>query len=191
MSKKRAIAPFLYIIRKGQEQSMGMTLFYPTVYFKRITDITVEQLHKMGVKGLLLDVDNTLTTHGSQELSDDVRDWLQVMKEADIRMTVVSNSWEWRVAPFADRIGLRHISLSCKPLPFGFLRGIYRLQLKRSECLAIGDQVFTDILGANLCGIRCAQLQPILLETGKPTLKLKRHLERWLYRRKWGKEYDG
>lgn len=167
-----------------------MALFYPTVYHRRITDITVEELHEMGVKGLLLDVDNTLTTHGSQVLSDDVRDWLDTMRKADIRMTVVSNSWEWRVAPFANRIGLRHTSLSCKPLPFGFLRGIRRLQLKRHECLAIGDQVFTDIIGANLCGVRCVQLQPILLETGKPILKLKRRLERWLYKRKWGKEYD-
>ncbi len=167
-----------------------MSLFYPTVYHRRITDITVEQLHTMGVKGLLLDVDNTLTTHGSQELSDDVRDWLDTMKQAGIRMTVVSNSWEWRVAPFAKRIGLRHTSLSCKPLPIGFWRGIRRLQLKRSECLAIGDQVFTDIIGANLCGIRCVQLQPILLETGKPILKLKRRLERWLYQRREGKTND-
>jgi len=158
-----------------------MPLLYPTFYRNRITDITVEDLRTLGIKGLLLDVDNTLTTHGSQFLSDEVRDWLETMKSAGLAMTVVSNSWEWRVAPFAQRIGLKHTSLSCKPLPFGFLRGARRMGLKRRECLAIGDQVFTDILGANLCGIPCVQLQPILLETGKPILLFKRKIERYLY----------
>ncbi|MBQ3258970.1 MAG: YqeG family HAD IIIA-type phosphatase [Clostridia bacterium] len=161
-----------------------MPLFYPTVYCNRITDITPNLLHDLGVRGLLLDVDNTLTTHGSQHLSDEIKAWLSDMKAAGFCMTVVSNSWEWRVAPFANRIGLRHTSLSCKPLPFGFLRGARRMGLKRNECVAIGDQVFTDILGANLCGVKSIQLQPILLETGKPILRLKRKLERYLYKRK-------
>lgn len=158
-----------------------MSLFYPTVYKNRITDITVEELREWGIKGLLLDVDNTLTTHGSQVLSDEVAVWLDRMREAGIRMTVVSNSWEWRVAPFAEKIGLRHTSLSCKPSPFGFMRGVRRLSLPKAECLAIGDQVFTDIIGANLYGIRSVQVMPILLETGKPFLKLKRCIERKLY----------
>lgn len=165
-----------------------MPLLYPTFYRNRITDITVEDLRALGIKGLLLDVDNTLTTHGSQFLSEDVREWLEAMKAAGLAMTVVSNSWEWRVAPFAQRIGLKHTSLSCKPLPFGFWRGVRRMRLKRRECLAVGDQVFTDILGANLCGIPCVQLQPILLETGKPLLLFKRKIERYLYNRR--KEKD-
>lgn len=165
-----------------------MALLYPTLYRNRITDITVQDLEKLGVRGLLLDVDNTLTTHGSQHLSDEVSHWLAGMRRAGIAMTVVSNSWEWRVAPFAQRIGLRHISLSCKPLPFGFLRGVRRLGLKRSQCAAIGDQVFTDIIGANLCGITCIQVQPIQLETGKPILMLKRRLEKRIYARRKGKE---
>ncbi len=164
-----------------------MSLLYPTLYRQRITDITLDDLNRLGVFGLLLDVDNTLTTHGSQELSDDVRQWLDDMKQAGIRMTVVSNSWEWRVAPFADRIALRHTSLSCKPLPFGFLRGAHRMGLKRRECVVIGDQVFTDIIGANLCGIPCIQLQPIQLEMGKPFLKLKRKWETMIYERRGGR----
>ena len=165
-----------------------MALFYPTLYRHRITDITVDDLRSLGVRGMLLDVDNTLTYHGSQELSDDVKAWLDTMTDAGFAMTVVSNSWEWRVSPFARRLGMRHNALSCKPLPFGFWRGMRRMGLKRSECVAIGDQVFTDILGANLCGIASIQLEPIALETGKPILKLKRRLERFLYQRKKEKE---
>ncbi|MBO5929016.1 MAG: YqeG family HAD IIIA-type phosphatase [Clostridia bacterium] len=165
-----------------------MSLFYPTVYKNRVTDITLQDLEQLGVRGLLLDVDNTLTTHGSQELSEDVRRWLETMKQAGIALTVVSNSWEWRVAPFATKLGLRHISLSCKPSPFGFLRGIHRLKLPKRECAAVGDQVFTDILGANLCGITCIQLQPIALETGKPFLALRRKWERKIYAKRKERE---
>ncbi len=161
-----------------------MSLFYPTVYKNRITDITPEELREWGIKGLLLDVDNTLTTHGSQVLSDEVREWLERMKEEGIRMTVVSNSWEWRVAPFAEKIGLRHTSLSCKPSPIGFWRGVRRLGLKKRQCAAIGDQVFTDVIGANLYGVMCIQVMPIELEQGKPFLKLKRKIERKLYEKR-------
>ena len=164
-----------------------MALLYPTLYRNRITDITVEDLRTLGVRGLLLDVDNTLTFHGSQHLSDEVKQWLQTMRDAGFLMTVVSNSWEWRVAPFARRIGMEYTYLSCKPLPFGFLRGAHRMGLKRKECVAIGDQVFTDIIGANLCGVPCIQLQPIELEQGKPILRFKRRLEKRIYESRKGR----
>lgn len=165
-----------------------MAVFYPTIYKNRITDITLQELQEWGIRGLILDVDNTLTTHGSQELSSDVQMWLDEMQKAGIRMTVVSNSWEWRVAPFAQKIGLQHTSLSCKPSPFGFWRGVKRLGLPKAQCAAIGDQVFTDIIGANLCGITCIQVMPIELETGKPFLKLKRRWEKKLYEKRKGQQ---
>ena len=164
-----------------------MPLLIPTIYKNRITDITVQELNDMGIRGLLLDVDNTLTTHGSQVLSNEVRAWLEEMKAAGIRMTVVSNSWEWRVQPFAEKIGLRHTSLSCKPSPFGFWRGMRRLGLKKKECAAIGDQVFTDIIGANLFGMTCIQVMPIEMETGKPFLAFKRRIEKRIYDKRKGR----
>ncbi len=160
-----------------------MALLYPRLYRNRITDITLQDLETLGVRGLLLDVDNTLTTHGSQHLSDDVAAWLKMMREAGIALTVVSNSWEWRVAPFADKLGLRHISLSCKPSPIGFWRAARRLKLPRKQCAAIGDQVFTDILGANLGGVPCILLEPIQKEHGKPFLQLRRRWEKPIRRR--------
>lgn len=160
-----------------------MPLLYPTRYRRRVTDITLEDLEELGVRGLLLDVDNTLTTHGSQHLSPEVEAWLTMMKEAGIALTVVSNSWEWRVAPFAEKIGLRHTSLSCKPSPIGFWRGARRMGLKRRECAAVGDQIFTDILGAKLGGVPCFLLDPIEKEQGKPFLQLRRRWEQPIRRK--------
>ena len=161
-----------------------MALFYPTLYRRRITDITLDDLQTLGVRGLLLDVDNTLTAHGSQHLSPEVQEWLASMQRAGIGLTVVSNALPSRVAPFAEKIGQRYTAFSCKPSPVGFWRGVRRLGLPKRQVAAVGDQVFTDIIGANLCGIPCIQLEPVELEKGKPTLAIKRRLERWLKERR-------
>ena len=142
-----------------------MSLFYPTILRKRVTSITAEDLRALGVRGLLLDVDNTLTTHGSQALDPAVLAWLQAMEAAGFTPTVVSNALRKRVEPFAGKLGLRFIAFACKPLPIGFLRAAKRLGLPRGQCVVIGDQIFTDVLGARLAGIPCIQVLPIQLRS--------------------------
>ena len=162
-----------------------MPLFYPTVRKHRITDITADDLRALGVRGLLLDVDNTLTRYKSQELDPAVAAWLQRMQQQGIALTVVSNGVPRRVRPFAQKIGLRCIAFACKPSPVGYLRGARRLGLPRRQCAIVGDQMFTDVVGANLCGMRSIMLDPIELEQGKPTIQLKRKCERWMLARRY------
>lgn len=160
-----------------------MWIFTPTMMKNRITDITPEDLHNLGVKGLLLDVDNTLTKFHSQELSDEVAKWLSDMQKAGFALMVVSNGFAKRVLPFTNKIGLDAISLSCKPSPIGFWRGAKQLKLPLKEVVAIGDQIFTDVIGAHLAGVKVIQLMPIELEVNRPTIMLKRKLEKGLNKR--------
>lgn len=167
-----------------------MALFFPALLRGRITDITREDLSALGVEGLLLDVDNTLATHGGQELDPAIEDWLRRMEAEGIALTIVSNALPRRVRPFAVHVGLASIAFACKPLPLGFLRGARRLGLPRRRCAAVGDQIFTDILGANLCGIPSILLRPIQEEQHKPLMRFKRRLEKRLldrYRRRQGR----
>lgn len=164
-----------------------MCLFYPDLLKDKITDITLTDLEKLGAQGLLLDVDNTLTKHNSQNLDREVADWIEMMKRLGIELTIVSNASAKRLEPFASRIGLKYVSRACKPLPFGFLRGAKRLGLPRKKCAVIGDQIFTDILGANLAGIPSIQVLPMELEKGHPFMMFKRRFERYIlksYRKK-------
>ncbi|MBQ2731300.1 MAG: YqeG family HAD IIIA-type phosphatase [Clostridia bacterium] len=163
-----------------------MSLFHPTILKNRITDLSTEELQAMGVKAVLLDVDNTLTRHHSQELPEAVDAWLRAVQESGIRCMLVSNSKRPRIDPFAARIGLPYIHTAVKPLPFGFRRAVKTLGVTKGECLAIGDQTFTDVLGARLCGIRVTQLIPIEEETGW-SFRVRRRLEKGVlarYRKK-------
>jgi HAD superfamily phosphatase (TIGR01668 family) len=154
-----------------------MSILYPDLLKNRVTDITVSELHKRGIRGLLLDVDNTLTTHGGQELDPAIHNWMEEMQRQGIALTVVSNGYPWRVEPFAKLIRLQYISFACKPFPWGFIRGARRLNLPRKACAAVGDQTFTDVLGSHLAGVRCIQVLPIALEDHL-NLRIKRRLEK-------------
>lgn len=161
-----------------------MPICKPDLIKRRITDITVDELTAMHIKAMLLDVDNTLTTHDSQVLTDAVRHWLDTMKEAGFALMIVSNAREERVKPFADNIGLPFEFRAKKPLGCGFSRAVKRLNLSKKDCMVIGDQLFTDLLGAKWSGIRVAQVMPIELEYGKPFMMFKRRLERVLMKQK-------
>ena len=149
----------------------------PNIKLERITDITPEILKKHNIKALILDVDNTLSTHHGNVLVEGLENWLSVMRDNNIPLIILSNSKEQRVKPFAEGIGLSYISLGLKPLPFGFIKASKRLGMKIRNTAIVGDQIFTDVLGGNCVGLKTVLLTPILLETSAG-FKFKRWLER-------------
>lgn len=155
-----------------------MALFFPTLYRRRITDVTAENLHRLDVKALLLDVDNTLTTHDAPDLTDAVKAWLSQMGEGGFSLIIVSNNRAERVAPFAEKIGLPYYAHARKPLPFGFRAAAKQAGVHRKQCVVIGDQIFTDMLGANLAGISSILLEPIQMETQQKFIVFKRKIEK-------------
>lgn len=154
-----------------------MPLFLPKVRFRRITDIDYGYLSNNNIKALILDVDNTLSTHHSQTPLDGVEGWLRDMEAKGIKLLILSNSKERRVAPFANRLKLDFLSMGCKPLPFGLIRAKRKLGFKASETAMVGDQIFTDMMGANICGLHTILLEPIQLEDGM-SFKVRRRLEK-------------
>ena len=157
-----------------------MALFYPTLYRRRITDITVKDLHALNVQGILLDIDNTLTTHDNPVLDERVCAWLDEMRQAGFMLTVVSNNRDERVRPFAEAIGLSYQARAAKPLPRGYRAAAKSMGLSARRCVAVGDQIFTDILGANLSGMKSILLEPIEFETEQKFIVFKRRIERLL-----------
>lgn len=156
-------------------------LLKPDVKLERVTDIKLETLKKYNISALILDVDNTLSTHHGQHLTDGLAEWINYMQDGGIILTILSNSNKDRVEPFANKIGLDFESLGLKPLPYGFLRVIKKLGLKKRNTAIVGDQIFTDILGGNFVGIKTVLLTPILLEDGI-SFKIRRRLEKLIFK---------
>lgn len=152
-------------------------MFKPTYVFDKVGEITPEFLHKKQIKGLLLDLDNTLTTHNNPVPSQSSLDWLDKMRAAGIKLMIVSNNHAPRVTPFAEQLGLEFVSEGKKPLTFGYTRAIKRLGLEKRNVAAVGDQIFTDVLGSNLKGIRSIFVFPIEPETSLP-FRFKRAIEK-------------
>ena len=105
-----------------------------------------------------------------------VAEWIDNIKNSGIELLILSNSKKRRVGPFAEGLGLDFVSLGLKPLPFGFIRALKALKLKRSKVALAGDQIFTDVLGARLIGLKVFLLEPIKLEDGI-SFKIRRYFE--------------
>ncbi|MBP1533711.1 MAG: YqeG family HAD IIIA-type phosphatase [Ruminococcus sp.] len=151
--------------------------FKPTYVFDKVTDITAEFLHKKHIKGLMLDLDNTLTTHNNPVVPKSSLDWIDSMKRAGISLMIVSNNHAPRVTPFAEQLGIDFVCEGAKPLTIGYSRAIKRMGLERREVAAVGDQIFTDVLGSNMKGVRSIFVFPIKPEESLP-FRFKRACEK-------------
>lgn len=141
--------------------------------------ITPDDIKKSGAAAVLIDADNTLAFHGSQEPYPGVVGWIKTVIAAGIPMIIISNNNAERVRPFAERLGLPFIEKSAKPLPKGFLKACERLGVPPKKTAVIGDQIFTDVLGGNLIGAKVFLTEPLGPETDS-FIKFKRHLEKWV-----------
>ena len=84
-------------------------MFRIDIALQSILDLTPEILKENEIQGLLLDLDNTLTTHDNPRPADGVLDWIALMKETGIKMVIVSNNHYDRVKPFAEMLGLEFV----------------------------------------------------------------------------------
>ncbi len=151
-------------------------LFKPDFAFFRITDIEISFLRNNELNGLILDVDNTLTTHDNPVPAEGVTEWIENMKQNDIKLIIVSNNHPPRVKPFADLLGIDFVCEGKKPLSKGFRQAAEKLKLPFNKIGAVGDQIYTDILGANLFGIKSLYVSPIEYEKTR-FFRFKRKME--------------
>lgn len=133
----------------------------PCIIADRITDLTAERLRSWGVQLLMMDFDNTIVPYTTDIPTDEVRQWLEAMKKSDIHLCVVSNSRKDRVKRFCAQYGIDCITHAKKPFSKGIRVCLQRYQLPASACALVGDQIYTDTLGANCCGVRSILVKAI------------------------------
>lgn len=165
-------------------------LFKPKWWLKSVLDIDEKFIRENHLRGLILDLDNTLSMHGSPAAEQGVTEWLEQMRGMGMKMMVLSNNTKKRVAPLAKELGLDFISFGCKPLTVGVSRALRKMRLPRKSVALVGDQIFTDIIGGNLRGVNTVLVEPFHLED-KKSFKLKRKLESAVFKRDYSKIEKG
>lgn len=138
-----------------------LSYFCPTIYVNKVTDIDKDWLQKHAVKAILLDIDNTLSPHSAEIPFDGVKEWIDEKKKSNINLLILTNRGNLRdVEDVAKNLNLGYVANAKKPFQPGFNQAISMLNMPRENVLLVGDQIFTDILGANIAGIKSALVKP-------------------------------
>ena len=158
-----------------------MNLF-PNLYLSNVKDITLEILQKNNIRGLILDVDNTLIDY-DKKLLDGVQNWCNKLKQNNIKMCILSNTNKIKkVDKVAKMLGLKYIYFAHKPNKKGFYKAQKLLGLKQDEIAVVGDQIFTDVLGGNRVGMFTILTKPID-ERDISITRIKRPLEKFVIKK--------
>lgn len=148
----------------------------PDLYYRAVRSIDLDELTRSGIDTLLVDLDNTLLPRDTNVVPDELRSWAHTLAERGFRVCLVSNNWHDRVHVVASELGFSLVSKAVKPLPFAFLRALSILGSSRARAAVVGDQLFTDVLGGKLLGMRTILVFP-LSETDLPHTLLLRRIE--------------
>lgn len=130
--------------------------FCPDFMVARIGDIDPADLWLWNVRGVLLDLDNTLLPWKSLEMPEETMEWVRRCQAAGLKLCLVSNTRNLtRLRDMADLMGLPAVApAKMKPSRMGFLQALELLEVEPEQAVMIGDQMFTDIWGGNRAGIR-------------------------------------
>lgn len=152
---------------------------YPKLYLDSIQQITIELLKKYQIKALILDVDNTLINYEKQ-MPEGTKKWCNDLKKEGIVFCIVSNTnQKEKVEQVANQLEIPYFYFAMKPLKKGFQKAIETFGLKEENIAAVGDQIFTDIWGANRSHLFSILVKPIEKKDILIT-KLKRPVENWI-----------
>ena len=133
----------------------------PTMVADSVTDLTPQLLMQRGIKLLMLDFDNTIVPYITNEPTEQMAVWLQTMVASPIEICVVSNSKKDRVKKFCQKWGIVCITHANKPFSKGIRACLVRYGLPKVHCALVGDQIYTDVLGANCAGVQSVLIKAI------------------------------
>lgn len=162
-----------------------MDCFFPTGEYDSAYCIPYETLYEQGFRGIVFDVDNTLVPHGAPATPDAVALFAR-LHGLGFETCLISNNQEPRVRPFAEAVNSRCVWNAHKPSRKKYREAMEQMHTDVKTTFFVGDQLFTDVYGANRTGMTSFLVKPIHPKE-EIQIVLKRYLERivlWMYRRK-------
>ncbi|WP_434311604.1 YqeG family HAD IIIA-type phosphatase [Hominifimenecus sp. rT4P-3] len=150
--------------------------FYPKQRKESAYQVDYEAFARSGYRGILFDIDNTLVPHGAPATPEAIA-LFQRLRRLGFRTCLLSNNHEPRVRPFAEAVGSEFLCDAHKPSVRGYEAAMERIGTSKKDTLLIGDQLFTDVYGANRAGLTSILVNPIHPKE-EIQIVLKRKLER-------------
>lgn len=152
----------------------------PKEFILSVFEITPEKLQQHGIKGIITDLDNTLIEWNRADATEEIKVWMKGLQEAGIQIIIASNNNEERVKRFADPLGIPYIHRAKKPLGKAYKAALKQLNLPKNEVAMVGDQLLTDIMGANRLKLYTFLVRPVAESDGFVTL-FNRFVERRVF----------
>ncbi len=151
----------------------------PSQVARSVTDLDPEQLRAAGVRGVILDLDNTLVAWDAAAPTPGVRRWVADLQRAGLAACIVSNGFTPRLTTIAAALELPVVGTAVKPAPWGLRRAMRLMHTTPAQTVLVGDQLFTDVLGGNLLGLHTVLVEPLSTKEFVTT-RIVRRLERLL-----------
>ena len=155
--------------------TLGM-LFTPDLRVNAAYEVGPDLLAERGIEGLLIDMDDTVLPSRADTVAPRYRSWIEHLLTRGLRLVIFSNGERGRTLALGKSLGVTALPLVGKPFRFAFRRGLAHLGTPATATAMIGDQLFTDILGANLAGVTSILVEP-LSSGGLPHTRWARRLE--------------
>ena len=160
-------------------------ILYPSAEAHSCESIDFKKLYEKGYRGIIFDIDNTLVPHGAPA-DEKAIEFFKYLKKTGCKTCLISNNSKERVLPFAKAVGAKAVWKANKPAGRNYLLACRQMKTDRTNTVFVGDQIFTDVLGANLAGIPSILVEPIHPKE-EIQIVLKRYLEKivlFFYHRK-------
>jgi len=136
-------------------------ILYPNQYLKSVKEIKIDFLNKYNIQGLILDVDNTLIDY-KNIIPEGIEEWCKYIKQNGIKCCILSNSnKKTKVEYVAKKLDIPYIYFAKKPFKSGFKKAKKILQINNENIAVVGDQIFTDVIGGNICNMFSILVEPI------------------------------
>ena len=135
--------------------------YIPNYVYKTIYDIDFDTLYASGKRIILSDLDNTIAAVNIKTPSKEVIELFKRLEDMNFKIIIFSNAFKKRIAPFKEKLNIDASPISCKPFKKKYLKIMSQFGYKPEEIAAIGDQLFTDIKGANKLNITSILVNPL------------------------------
>ena len=155
-----------------------MSKLRPDMQVKRIFDINTEMLWEKGIRGMVFDLDNTITPWHIYDPDEMVSAWFEEVIRKGFKVCILSNSSQDKVDAVCSWLGITVIGGAGKPFGSGFDRACKKFELAPGKIAMVGDQLFTDMLGGNRAGFYTILTEPIAKEEFWGTKNISRRMER-------------